>query len=543
MALLLCPASAMGAQLVATVDHNTIGKNDMILLSVRLTGGDGDFQLDTSPLDKDFYVIPKGSGRKTGEWREKRFQLGPKHTGVLTIPSLEASWDDQTLTSQPFQVTVQNQTGSIDDARLWIETHVDRTSSWQRQQLVYRFTVFSTNPVVAPQLAPPDFSGFEVNAVEENTPGERIIDGRRVQTENYVYVLFPKQTGELTIPGPVVKATLVQTVKSWRVAAGQASIDDEKHLFLAKTAVGSTQNLHVRPLPAAATSLPVGMLSVHSGISEAQAIAGAPLTWTVKVQGSGVSSDYLPDMQPLMKLAGSFKIYSETPDISLVKRQSGMTTTAIWRQVMLPQKAGAISLPAIKISYFNPQDGRIEQAATPAVNLTVAPPQQDQGDVVFQAGPSMLGHGVSLVRNTSRWWKWVAMIVSLLWLLTLALWLLPGRSFGAWLRNRKMRKASFRQVLSARDAFEQFTRLKVMLGLPARLSPLGFLDICPQLKDTQVGPWLEHLEHGRYAEGEPPLPLDDRTIRQIRVIVERRNAVTPTYFSPKAFGRIGAGSR
>jgi len=540
MALLLFPAYAAGAELVATVNHNRIGKDNLVMLSVRLTGSDAHFQLDTSPLDKDFYVIPKGTGRKPGEWREKRFQLGPKHAGVLTIPALQVSLNGQTLLSQPFQITVLNRSGNIDDTHLWIKTHVDRTTAWQRQQIVYRFTVFSTNQLVSPRLFPPDFSGFTVDVVKKNVPGERIIGGRRLQTANYVYALFPEQSGKLSIPGPVIKATLVQSVKNFRMAAGQASIDDEKQKFLFKSAVGEAQSIQVRPLPAAAMSLPVGVLKVHSGITETQAIAGEPLTWTVKIQGTGISSEYLPDLKQMMTLGKSFKVYPETPDISQIKRRSGVITDAIWRQVILPQKQGALKLPPISLSYFDPENGRIERAASPAVDLAVAPPRQHQGDVVFQANSAMAGHGEQLVLNASRWWKWIAVAALTLWLMTLALWLLPGRGLAAWFRNRKTRSASLRQVLSARDAFEQFTRLKVMLGLPPRLSPLGFLDMYPQLKDSQFGPWLERLEHGRYAAGEEPPALDDRAIRQVRSMIERHEA-SPSRFIPASFGRIGSG--
>ncbi len=538
--LLLLPAYAAGAELEATVDHNRIGKNDMILLAVRLTGDDGNFQLDTSPLDKDFYVIPKGSGRKAGEWRELRFQLGPRHAGALTIPSLTATLHDQVLTTRPFTVTVLNQAGSVDDARLWIETHIDHAAVWQRQQVVYRFTVLSTNPIMSPRLVPPDFSGFKVTAIKENVPGERVVGGRRVQTTDYAYLLFPKQSGDLSIPGPVIKATLVQTAKSWRVAAGQASIGDEKHVFRSKTATGATQDLHVRALPAAAKGLPVGVLSIHSGISEAQAIAGEPLTWTVDVQGTGVSSEYLPDLKPMMKLGGSFKTYTETPDISVTKRLSGMVSSMIWRQVVLPQNAGGLSLPAITLSYFDPVHGRIAEVTAPAVQLTVSPPRQQEGEVVFRADPTRRGYGGLLMQGISPWWKWIALAMALLWLATLALWLLPRRGIAGWFRGRKQRRASMRQVLSARDAFEQFARIKAMLGLPARLSPLGLLELYPQLHDERIGSWLERLEQGRYAAGDaaPPV-LDDREVRRIRAMISERDVAVPRVFQAREFGRIG----
>lgn len=536
--LLLIPAYAQAASLVATVDHDTISKNDTILLSVRMNGSDAAFNLDTSPLDKNFYVIPRGGGHKAGAWREKRFQLGPRHVGVITIPALTATLDGQTLTSQPFKVTVRNQSGSVDDTRLWIETHVDRHTAWQRQQVVYRFTVYSTNSMVSPRLSRPDFSGFQVQAVEENTPGEQVIAGRRVKTARYVYLLFPKRAGDLHIAGPTMKASLLETVKSIRMAAGQASIGDERQVFHTKLARGPAQSIRVRALPAAAAGLPIGTLQVHSGITEAHAVAGEPLTWTVTVRGVGISGEELPDLKPQMQLNGSFKVYAETPDISLDRKPSGMVAKAVWRQVMLPQKAGELSLPPITLSYFDPRSGRIDKVSAPKISLHVAPAQQSQAHVVFQADPSRMGYGARLLPNTSRWWKWIAAAAMLLWLLTLALWLAPLRRIRTWLRRGKERRASIRRVLAARDASEQFARMKAMLGLPERLSPLGLLELCPELQGDDIGAWLVSLERGHYAAGESPRPLDDRSVQRIQALFKGRQAAASLFYA-KDFGRIG----
>ncbi len=538
--LLMIPVCAQGAELVATVDHDTIGKNEMIVLSVRMTGSDANFRLDTRPLDKDFYVTPKGSGHVAGAWREKRFQLGPKHTGVLSVPALTATFQGKTLKSRAFTVSVRNQSGNIDDARLWIETHVDRHAVWQRQQVVYRFTVYSTNPMVSPHVTSPDFGGFQVQTVEENTPGEQIIAGRRVHTAQYVYLLFPRQAGSLRIEGPTMKASLQESVKGFRMAAGQASIGDDKQIFRTKVAQGPPQALRVRALPPAAASLPVGVVRLHSGITEAQAVAGEPLTWTVTIRGLGISGEEMPDLKSQMRLDGSFKVYAETPEITLDKKPGGMVAKAVWREVMLPQKPGDLSLPAIAISYFDPRLGRIEKVAAAAINLKVSPAPQSEAHVVFQADPSRSGYSTQLLPNTSLWWKWIAAMATVLWLLTLALWLSPWRRIRTWMRRGKERRASFRRVLAAQDASEQFVRLRAMLGLPARLSPLGLLEMVPELQGDAIGAWLVSLERGRYAAGERPPPLDDRAMRRIRALLRRRQPEAPVFYANQ-FGRIGAG--
>jgi hypothetical protein len=108
------------------------------------------------------------------------------------------------------------------------------------------------------------------------------------------------------------------------------------------------------------------------------------------------------------------------------------------------------------------------------------------------------------------------------------------------MRRGKERRASFRRVLAAQDASEQFVRLRAMLGLPARLSPLGLLEMVPELQGDAIGAWLVSLERGRYAAGERPPPLDDRAMRRIRALLRRRQPEAPVFYANQ-FGRIGAG--
>ena len=112
--ILLAPAYAWGDELVVTANHDTIGRDQTVLLAVRHNGSDADFTVDTSSLQKNFYVVPKGSGHQAGKWLEKRFQLGPKHTGVLQVPALSITVQGKTLSSQSFRLTVLNKTGDIE---------------------------------------------------------------------------------------------------------------------------------------------------------------------------------------------------------------------------------------------------------------------------------------------------------------------------------------------------------------------------------------------------------------------------------------------
>ncbi|HKJ82486.1 MAG TPA: BatD family protein [Mariprofundaceae bacterium] len=537
---LVVPASAWAAgKLVATVNHDRIAKDHTLILSVRLNGSDADFSLDLSPLKQDFYVIPKGSGHQAEKWLEKRFQLGPKHTGVLQVPALRATSRGEVYSSQPFTVKVLNKTGDVDDARLWIDTDVDRSSVWNHQQITYRFSVFSTDEELSPKLSLPAFDGFRVEAVKKSVHEERVMNGRRVQVSSFKYLLFPKQAGDLVISGPVMHATLVQTAKGRRVAAGHASLGDQRRILRQKVARGAARRIHVRPLPADARGLPVGQIEIHSGVSESRGVAGEPLTWTVTMQGSGMLAVSLPDIKQQMRIDGTFKAYPETPDISMKKSDATALASGIWRVVLLPQTSGKMSLPSIRVPYFDPQHGRVENAVAKTVVLQVAPPRQSQDSVVFRADPSHRGARTGPVRGIAGWWKWLAVTFFLLWMGTLLTWWLSPRRFVALLKWRPGRRLGVRWVLSASDDHEQFERLKRYLSVPASLSPLGLLDFFPDLQGSESGKWLEALEKSRYASSGQPPALSARLVRQMRDTINRAARKPVDRVAPEEFGRIG----
>lgn len=537
--ILLAPAYAWGDELVVTANHDTIGRDQTVLLAVRHNGSDADFTVDTSSLQKNFYVVPKGSGHQAGKWLEKRFQLGPKHTGVLQVPALSITVQGKILSSQPFRLTVLNKTGDVDDTRLWIETHVDRASAWQRQQIIYRFSVFSTNDMVSPRLSPPDFHGFQVEALQENAQQERVMNGRRVQVSNYRYLLFPQQSGDLRIVGPTMHATLVQTEKSQRIAAGQASFGDERHILRQKAVQGAGITIHIRPLPLAARELPVGRLKLSSGISEGHGVAGEPLTWTVKVRGEKMLAISLPDLKRQMHISKSFKTYPETPDISLKKSAGEALASAIWRVVVLPQASGEMSLPPIEVPYFDPDKGRIETAVAKTIEVRVSPARQAQDAVVFRSDPSHRMTNSGVIRGIAGWWEWLAVAFFLLWIVTLAIWLLPVRKVVALLRGRRKKQPGVRWVASAADSLDQFRRIKRFLGVPESLSPLGLLDLIPGLEGSEAGRWLEAIEKSRYASGTLPPPLDTKPVRQIRDMARCSFGAADEITAPEDFGRIG----
>ncbi len=538
MALLFAPAWAQGAELSAFVDHDTIALDHTLQLSVRLSGSDSDFQLDTTPLDRDFYVIVKSPTHKSGAWFEKHYQLGPKHTGTLTIPALHARHGGRTFVSRPFQVRMLARRGEVDDARIWIETRVNNRHVWQRQQVRYDFVVYSTDPFVGvPHLTPPGFTGFQVRVLRSKAAGERVIAGRRVRTLSYAYLLFPQRAGELRIDAPRIAAEVVQFARIRRIAAGMKSFGEKKRIVRFKRATGAVQKIEVEALPAAARDLPVGRLSLVSKVSEARVVAGEPLTWSLRLEGESMPAAALPRLGRFMEVSGDVKLYPEAPVVSERMDDRGLHSRVLWRVVALPQHAGVIDLASVRTRFFDPQRGRILRVRTEPVHLPVSPPAAPERKEVFRAAAPPAQAAVSTMAGVSVWWRRSALALLLLWVTTAGLWFMRGHRWSTTLQRRRLRRISRRRLDSASNSAEQFAALKELLGLPARISPLGMLEKYPELRQEAAGSWLLDLERGLYGSGDLPGPLRGREIRNFLRLVRNRRAKAVPIFRAAEFGR------
>jgi len=79
-----------------------------------------------------------------------------------------------------------------------------------------------------------------------------------------------------------------------------------------------------------------------------------------------------------------------------------------------------------------------------------------------------------------------------------------------------------------------------MLDLPARISPLGFLDLYPQLKECTASHWLKTLEHSIYASGDAPPLLSVGMLREIKRMIRTRSLPASRPVTAREFGRIGS---
>jgi len=547
-AVFFFPVVAMGAAFSVTVNHTTINRDHTFLLAARLQGSSDHFTLDVTQLAKDFYVTPIRDGRGVGLWREKRYRLGARRTGLLKIPALFMMFHGQKLVSQPFSVKVLNTKGMIDDVRLWVEDGVDHDHIWLHQQLAWYMTVLSTYPFTGvPDVHLPPFDGFDTRMVDAAVPGERVMNGRRLFTMSWHVLLFPRRTGDLLIARPVASAHVLQMVKIRRFAAGNPNFDAGEKRVYARKATGNKRHILVRALPLAAANLPVGHLALSSDVPDTHVYVGEPLTWSIHLKGKGMRKRDLPDLYKRILLDGSFTVIREKPLVSVRKSGGHMRVDALYRIELTPSARGRLRLPAVDIPFFNPDRGRIEHASIVSRSLRVLPPRETSSDEGFEISSTSTRRGHGHGRDTIMGWKAAAIALFVLWLATLAAWVFSGRvSMSArrsQRRRHRVRASSLNKALAARDAAAQFSGIKDVLDMSERITPLGLLECFPDLRDVEAAAWLEALERGRWHGDAMPPRLRGEHIRDmVRIIQAALHAeddLASAPFNPAYFGRIG----
>jgi hypothetical protein len=190
----------------------------------------------------------------------------------------------------------------------------------------------------------------------------------------------PLAAGNYTIP----PATLVVQVQE------SSPYDDDFPSFVFRS--GRPYSLTTKPLAIKVLPLPeerpkdftgaVGRFTMAASVDRDQVKAGEPITLTVELKGAGniktITAPAIPEMADV-------KQYDTTSSESIEKSDYRITGKKIFQTMIVPFSQGALTIPSIGCSYFDPTEKRYVSLSTAPLTVTVlpgtaanVPPQQSQ---------------------------------------------------------------------------------------------------------------------------------------------------------------------
>lgn len=405
-ALALAAWPAVGQPSVsASVDKQTVALDETLTFTIEVSGSDQVGEPAVGPL-ADFVVVSQFRsqsinivGGRTSVDVSFQYVLQPRSTGAKTIPAIEVAAAGRTLKTRPITVEVAPARGASpgrpapsqppvappqlspfvgpDDLHgdVIVRCETDKQTAYVGEQILLTFSVYYSAAPVDIQYEPANTEGFRVQELPAPPPRYDVIGGERYVVKQDLKLLFPTAAGEHTI-GP---AKVEYTRGFWDPAP--------------ETRSTNPITIRVSRLPEAGRpdsfSGVVGNLEVRAVLDRDRIRRGEAATLTAAVRGWG----NLEAMgAPVISLPAGVREYrsSENRRFEPEPIDGGYRVEgeAHFDHVIIPTTVGDLTIPPIRIGYFDPEAQRYRIARSDPVVLHVEPGEGALGAEAAGLGPS-----------------------------------------------------------------------------------------------------------------------------------------------------------
>jgi hypothetical protein len=408
------------AEISATVDRFTASEFDLVTLTVRVTN-ESTKKPDFSGITRDFEIVSQSSSTSTslsiGGGRQQSshtttyaLSLRPKRKGNLMIPAINVG--GSSTRAIPITVTATSAARQQRDVgHVFFENTVDQKSAYVQSQIIYSLKLFYADSVGGDFPAPPVLADAVVQSLEGERRFVSEINNRRYNVLEKRYAIFPQKSGTLTIPREV-----------FRGVRGRGGFFGQREQV---TAVSDAITIDIKPKPTAFTGT-TWIAAKSFNLTERwteqppQFKVGEPVNRILAMHAVGLTESLLPPFDPI-ELA-NIKTYVDPPSTSESTGANGIASRSETTIGIVPIKPGEMTLPEIRIPWWNTETDREEVATIPAVTYDVLPVEAAVAPTVTVPLTQVTEPQV-IQQALSSWWMALTIGLGILWLFSSWQWL------------------------------------------------------------------------------------------------------------------------
>ena len=311
------------------------------------------------------------SSRDFADKRLARFyRFRARQAGQFEIGPMRIAADGQTFESQPVSMVVDEvPTGDADPSDgLFLQGVPNKTFAYVNEPVVVEYSVASEPEIFGPILGTRSWPSLDDFVVLELTRGrfrrEAVVDGRRYQRRLVRRVaLLPRRAGQLDLGAATVEARL------WE--RGFAAVRRTETSIILNS---KPHTLDVLPLPDEGRPESfqghVGTLEAVAWVDRTRAEVGETVTLQVEVSVEGLV-EALPE--PEIDFPGGFEVSEPETDSDLPWRGGGLQGTRTYTWHLTATTPGTFVIPAVEMSYFDPETESYGTTRTHPFTVTVLP--------------------------------------------------------------------------------------------------------------------------------------------------------------------------
>ena len=397
-------AQQQDVEVTAELDKNELAVGEEFTLWVRIDGALNPRQPVIPNYDGIRRISPPRIQRETwirngvsGSTFTYRYRFVATKVGKVTIEPISVTISGQTYRTEPVEVevfqglgvptTIPGQTDSeavlSADGTMFVTASVDDDTPYLGQQITYTFKFYRRSVLLPsfgrfgqPRFAPPGFSGFWNGQETDQEEYTETIGQNRYQVVELKTVLFPTVVGTLVIE----PAGLTVPIDFFEAP---------NHLEADPIVI------EVQPLPTTAPAGftgAVGKFNISADVDNTNGKVNEPVQLTVRVVGEG-NIESRPD--PAWPDFEDWRVFEEPSNSSSRLIDGRLVGTRTYESVLVPQKAGVLTVPEIGYTFYDPSVEEYVEAMTRPIVMTIA-----EGDGLSPL-PPLPGGGAAVERSGS----------------------------------------------------------------------------------------------------------------------------------------------
>jgi oxygen tolerance protein BatD len=435
LVFLLLFSQFLQAEISISVDRDPVVADEsfkLVFESNQKVDGEPDF----SPLNRSFTVLSTSQRSNTqiinGKiTRSQQWILTviANQAGILNIPSIHFGKDISKQSSIKVVPNAPSTPGNKTDD-IFVEVEVNKKTSYVQAQIIYTVKLYRAVQTNNASLSEPEISGGQavINKLGEDKSFETRIKGKRYVVIQRQYVIFPQSSGLLKIEPLVFKGQtgLVGFFNFDPFGSNSKSIVKRS----------ASINLDIKHIPDSFTGdtwLPASQLTIQEqwSVDPGKLQQGEATTRTLTLKANGLAASNLPEIEN--NLPVKLKQYPDQPEYEETYDENGFIGIRHDKMAIIPTEAGDYILPAIKIPWWNTDTDKMEFAELPERSIHVdisatTPVNEIDKSLVEEVMPVEKESNEEIAETAESTsdqtpWKWLSLILFILWLVTLlAFW-------------------------------------------------------------------------------------------------------------------------
>ena len=410
----------LALQVTASVDRDHCSIDDLITFKIVAEDASSFPKVDTKSISRDFSIISGPSQQTNMQWvngaitnsRTMTWSIVPKREGLLSIPSLTVKVKRKTFKTKPIKIQVVSSNRKTKDLDLFILAEIDKDQVYLGEQVTLTYKIFKKVNISIDPFELPDFDGFwaeELYRPRQVSFKNVSRSGVRYQVGTlYQVALFPMLGDKHVIPSLTLKTKVVANrSKRRRDPFFDPFFDSFFTETVTKVLNSPEKSLTIKDFP---ESRPydftgaVGQFSIDASTDRDSIVVNEGLTYTISLKGTGNMGLFtLPDI----KFPNQLEAFSPTENFTKDVFRDALTGTMSSEYILIPRMAGSVSIPPVKMSYFDPQSESWKRIQTDAVTIPILAGEETlaMGSGFSKREIELLGRDIRYIHTEKMPWK------------------------------------------------------------------------------------------------------------------------------------------